>query len=172
MKRLYVRPEFRAARLGLLLAERLIAEARGIGYARMCLDTLPSMGRAQRLYEALGFRDIPAYRHNPIDGTRYLALRPLAFAALTTRTAGGSAPRRAYRAASRSRARTRHRRGRPAEALLRNVVQRFAAASGAPTWRIQKRSTGSAPVASACSRNGLNRFTPGSSGRRHAGAAR
>ena len=73
MKRLYVRPEFRAARLGLLLAERLIAEARAIGYRRMCLDTLPSMGRAQRLYEALGFRDIPAYRPNPIRGTRYLA---------------------------------------------------------------------------------------------------
>jgi len=74
MKRLYVRPEFRAARLGLLLAERLIAEARAMGYRRMCLDTLPGMARAQRLYEALGFRDIAAYRHNPIGGTRYLAL--------------------------------------------------------------------------------------------------
>jgi ribosomal protein S18 acetylase RimI-like enzyme len=74
MKRLYVRPAFRAARLGLLLAERLVAEARTLGYRRMCLDTLPSMGRAQQLYERLGFRDIAPYRHNPIAGTRYLAL--------------------------------------------------------------------------------------------------
>jgi GNAT superfamily N-acetyltransferase len=74
MKRLYVRPGFRATGVGRLLAERVIDEARRIGYSRMFLDTLPSMGRAQRLYESLGFRDIPAYRHNPIAGTRYLGL--------------------------------------------------------------------------------------------------
>jgi GNAT superfamily N-acetyltransferase len=74
MKRLYVRPAFRKAGAGRLLAERLIAEARSIGYARMCLDTLPSMVRAQQLYESLGFRDIDAYRYNPLAGTRYMAL--------------------------------------------------------------------------------------------------
>ena len=32
------------------------------------------MTGAQRLYESLGFKDIPAYRHNPIAGTRFLGL--------------------------------------------------------------------------------------------------
>src|SRR5687768_1467157 len=66
MKRLYVRPRSRAAGVGRQLAERVIAEARAIGYRRMYLDTLPTMTGAQRLYESLGFEDIPGYRHNPI----------------------------------------------------------------------------------------------------------
>ena len=74
MKRLYVRPRFRAEGLGRQLAERVIAEARSAGYRRMYLDTLPSMADAQRLYERLGFRDVPPYRHNPIAGTRFLAV--------------------------------------------------------------------------------------------------
>lgn len=74
MKRLYVKPQSRAGGVGRQLVERLIAEARAIGYRQMCLDTLPQMAGAQRLYENLGFKDIPAYRHNPIAGTRFLGL--------------------------------------------------------------------------------------------------
>jgi len=74
MKRLYVRDEFRAAGLGRRLVERVITTAHSIGYRRMVLDTLPSMVSAQRLYESFGFADITAYRHNPIQGTRFLGL--------------------------------------------------------------------------------------------------
>ena len=74
MKRLYVRPSFRATGLGRVLAERILGEARTIGYTRMCLDTLPAMARAQSLYEKLGFRDVPPYRESPIAGTRFMGL--------------------------------------------------------------------------------------------------
>jgi putative acetyltransferase len=74
IKRLYVSPAARVRGVGRLLAEGIVAAAKRLGYARLLLDTLPSMTEAQSLYRSLGFKPTAPYRFNPVPGAAYLEL--------------------------------------------------------------------------------------------------
>jgi ribosomal protein S18 acetylase RimI-like enzyme len=75
MKRLYVRPDDRGRGLGRMLVERLIVEARAIGYERMRLDTIESaMKDAIALYRRMGFKEIAPYSAIPIESTLWMEL--------------------------------------------------------------------------------------------------
>lgn len=75
MKRLYVRPADRGRGLGRMLVERLIAEARAIGYGRMRLDTSASaMQDAVALYRRMGFQEIAPYSSIPIEDALWMEL--------------------------------------------------------------------------------------------------
>ena len=67
MKRLYVRPAYRGQGIGHALGKAVLDEARRRDYDAMRLDTVASMTAANALYRRLGFREIEAYRHNPLD---------------------------------------------------------------------------------------------------------
>ena len=67
MKRLWVRPQYRGLRLGKLLSEGLIEQARARDYTAMYLDTMPgTMQAANHIYVELGFAPLERYGDNPV----------------------------------------------------------------------------------------------------------
>jgi putative acetyltransferase len=81
MKRLYVRPAYRALRtdeglsIGRALAFAIVVEARALGYRRLRLDTIAGkMAAAIRLYQSMGFTEISPYYPSDIPDTVYMEL--------------------------------------------------------------------------------------------------
>ncbi|MCM1236724.1 MAG: GNAT family N-acetyltransferase [Ruminococcus flavefaciens] len=74
MKRLYVRPQFRGKNIGGLLVQKVILDAKQIGYSYMLLDTLPFLGQAIHLYEKFGFYTIDCYNNSPMSTSIYMKL--------------------------------------------------------------------------------------------------
>ena len=73
-KRLYVTPAARGLKAGRLLMEKIVEEARAIGYRKMRLDSFPFMEAAVSMYEGFGFRPIENYNGNPSDNALFFEL--------------------------------------------------------------------------------------------------
>lgn len=74
MKRLYIRPQFRGKKLGYILVEKIITEAKKIGYSHMLLDTLPFLHSAIHMYKKFGFYEIESYNDSPMNNSIYMRL--------------------------------------------------------------------------------------------------
>jgi putative acetyltransferase len=72
MKRLFVVDSCKGRGLGDALVREVINRAREMGYLRMRLDTLSTMGAAQSLYRRHGFVEIPQYTVNPLAGAVFM----------------------------------------------------------------------------------------------------
>ena len=74
MKRLYVRPEFRGKCIGSMLIQKIIEDAKEIGYQHMLLDTLPFLESAVHMYKKWGFYEIESYNDSPMETSVYMRL--------------------------------------------------------------------------------------------------
>lgn len=74
VKRLYIHPSYRNQKIATILVEKIIDEARLIGYHHLVLDTLENMLAARRLYESFGFKQIYPYYDSPLTNAIYYQL--------------------------------------------------------------------------------------------------
>lgn len=74
IKRFYVVPACRRKKIGTALLEKIIADAKEIGYACLLLDTLPFLQNAIRLHQNYGFQEIDKYNDSPMDTSIYMKL--------------------------------------------------------------------------------------------------
>jgi GNAT superfamily N-acetyltransferase len=61
IKRMYVRPQARGLGIGRAMLQRLVDDARDLGYRKARLETGVFMTEAQTMYRSFGFRDIPMF---------------------------------------------------------------------------------------------------------------
>lgn len=61
IQRMYVQPSARGVGAGRVLVERLLAEARGMKFRTVRLESLRALSAAHALYRSVGFREIDPY---------------------------------------------------------------------------------------------------------------
>lgn len=70
IKRIYVDPAARGTGSGRIVMERLVADARLLGYRSLRLETFPFMEAAVGLYRSLGFREVARFAGSEGEGYR------------------------------------------------------------------------------------------------------
>jgi len=74
MKRLYVKEKYRGKKIASKLVDKIIEDAKFIGYKYMLLDTLPFLKSAINLYKQKGFYEISAYNDSPMNTSIFMNL--------------------------------------------------------------------------------------------------
>ena len=67
IQRMYVPPRYRGMGIGRAITERLINDARLIGYRQLKLESLEFLGAAHSLYRSVGFHEIDPYSDNSME---------------------------------------------------------------------------------------------------------
>lgn len=68
IQRMYVQPHGRGNGAGRILVERLLADAKDLGYVKVRLESLKALGAAHALYRSVGFVDVDPYAGNSMKG--------------------------------------------------------------------------------------------------------
>ena len=67
IQRMYVLPVFRGKSIGRAIVNRLVDDARMIGYRQLKLESLEFLKAAHSLYRSVGFREIDPYDDNSME---------------------------------------------------------------------------------------------------------
>ena len=67
IQRMFVPPEFRGKGLGRAIVERLVEDARMVGYRQIKLESLSFLHAAHALYRSMGFEDVEPYGKNSME---------------------------------------------------------------------------------------------------------
>ena len=67
IQRMYIQPHVRGVGAGRALVERLLQDARDLGYAKVPLESLRALSPAHGLYRSVGFVEVEPYADNSMD---------------------------------------------------------------------------------------------------------
>ncbi len=74
LEKKYGMPSGRGKNIGKLLIQKIITDAKEIGYSYMLLDTLPFLEKAIHVYKQFGFYTIDCYNNSPMSTSIYMRL--------------------------------------------------------------------------------------------------
>ena len=67
IQRMYIQPHVRGIGAGRALVQRLLRDAKELGYAKVRLESLRALAPAHTLYRSVGFVEVEAYADNSMD---------------------------------------------------------------------------------------------------------